>query len=219
MREAAIDALGGMNGTVVAIEPTSGRILAMVNQKFALSSGAQPCSTIKLSVALAALNEGLITKETEVRLGGRYHMNLTMALAHSNNAYFEALGRQLGFEKVSYYAHQYGLGELAGYSIPGEQLGIYPNEEISTKLGGVGKMCSFGEGVSVTPLQLGRSGFSHRQWRDALLLAASHGSGRYREFPAGCKASLGHCSAHPRNLRRHGRRRTVRNRAPPAGEL
>jgi penicillin-binding protein 2 len=155
VREAAIDALGGMNGTVVAIEPTSGRILAMVNQKLALSSGAQPCSTIKLSVALAALNEGIITKETEVRLGGRYHMNLTMALAHSNNAYFEALGRQLGFEKVSYYAHQYGLGELAGYGIPGEQLGIYPNEEIPSKLGGVGKMCSFGEGVSVTPLQLG----------------------------------------------------------------
>src|SRR5579862_2624448 len=155
VRQAAIDALGNMNGTVLAIEPTSGRILAMVNQKLALSSGAQPCSTIKLSVALAALSEGLITKETEVRLGGRSHMNLTMALAHSNNAYFEALGRQLGFEKVSYYAHQYGLGELAGYSIPGEQLGIYPNEEISTKLGGVGKMCSFGEGVSVTPLQLG----------------------------------------------------------------
>ena len=155
VREAAIDALGGMNGTVVAIEPTSGRILAMVNQKLALSSGAQPCSTIKLSVALAALNEGIITKETQVRLGGAYHMNLTMALAHSNNAYFEALGRQLGFEKVSYYAHQYGLGELAGYGIPGEQLGIYPNEEISSKLGGVGKMCSFGEGVSVTPLQLG----------------------------------------------------------------
>ncbi len=97
VRDAAIDALGGMNGTVVAIEPTSGRVLAMVNQKLALSSGAQPCSTIKLSVALAALNEGLITKETEVRLGGRYHMNLTMALARSNNAYFEALGRELGF--------------------------------------------------------------------------------------------------------------------------
>src|ERR1700676_3303039 len=155
VRQAAIDALGNMNGTVVAIEPTSGRVLAMVNQKLALSSGAQPCSTIKLSVALAALNEGLITKETEVRLGAPYHMNLTMALAHSNNAYFEALGRQLGFEKVSYYAHQYGLGELAGYAIPGEQLGIYPNEEIPSKLGGVGKMCSFGEGVSVTPLQLG----------------------------------------------------------------
>jgi beta-lactamase class D len=155
VRQAAIDALGNMNGTVVAIEPTSGRVLAMVNQKLALSSGAQPCSTIKLSVALAGLSEGLISKDTEVPLGGRSRMNLTEALAHSNNAYFEELGRKLGFEKVAYYAHQYGLGELAGYDIPGEQAGTYPDEVIPEKLGGVGKMCSFGEGVSMTPLQLG----------------------------------------------------------------
>jgi cell division protein FtsI/penicillin-binding protein 2 len=155
VRQAAIDALGNMNGTVVAIEPTSGRVLAMVNQKLALSSGAQPCSTIKLSVALAALSEGLVSKETSVALGGRYRMNLTTALAHSNNAYFEALGRKLGFEKIAYYAHEYGLGELAGYDIPGEQQGTYPEEAIPAKLGGVGKMCSYGEGVSMTPLQLG----------------------------------------------------------------
>jgi penicillin-binding protein 2 len=155
VREAAIDALGNMNGTVVAIEPTSGRVLAMVNQKLALSSGAQPCSTIKVSVALAALSEGLIDKDTPILLGRRTHVNLTEALARSNNAYFEALGRKLGFDKVSYYARQYGLGELAGYNIEGEHLGIYPDAEIPAKLGGVGKMCSFGEGVSMTPLQLG----------------------------------------------------------------
>ena len=155
VRRAALDALGNMNGTVVAIEPTSGRILAMVNQKLALSSGAQPCSTIKLSVALAALNEGLVEKDTPVVLGRRSRMNLTMALARSNNAYFEALGRKLGFEKVAYYAHEYGLGELAGYDIPGEQPGVYPDAVIPEKMGGVGKMCSFGEGVTMTPLQLG----------------------------------------------------------------
>jgi penicillin-binding protein 2 len=155
VRQAAMDALGNMNGTVVAIEPTSGRVLAMVNQKLALSSGAQPCSTIKLSVALAALSEGLIDRNTAVPLGRRRRVNLTEALAHSNNAYFEAVGRQLGFDKVSYYAHQYGLGELAGYNISGEHAGTYPDEVIPTKLGGVGKMCSFGEGISMTPLQLG----------------------------------------------------------------
>jgi membrane carboxypeptidase/penicillin-binding protein len=85
VRQAAIDALGNMNGTVVAIEPTSGRILAMVNQKLALSSGAQPCSTIKLSVALSALSEGLITKETPVSLGGQYRMSLTQALTSPAN--------------------------------------------------------------------------------------------------------------------------------------
>src|SRR5437667_1616611 len=81
VRQAAIEALGNLNGTVVAIEPTSGRILAMVNQKLALSSGAQPCSTIKLSTALAELSEGMIDMETQVRLG-RSRMNLTSALAH-----------------------------------------------------------------------------------------------------------------------------------------
>jgi penicillin-binding protein 2 len=168
VRQAAIDALGNMNGTVVAIEPTSGRVLAMVNQKLALSSGAQPCSTIKLSVALAALSEGVIDEATQVSLGGRSRMNLTEALARSNNAYFEAVGRKLGFEKVQYYAHQFGLGELAGYHIPGEQLGTYPEEEISAKLGGVSKMCSFGEGISMTPLQLG-----------ALVTAISNGGTLY----------------------------------------
>jgi penicillin-binding protein 2 len=155
VRQAAVDALGNMNGTVVAIEPTSGRVLAMVNQKLALASGAQPCSTIKLAVALAALNEGLVSRNTEVALGRRSRINMTEALAHSNNAYFEALGRELGFEKVAYYAHEYGLGELAGYDIAGEQMGDYPDEAIPAKLGGVGKMCSYGEGISMTPLQLG----------------------------------------------------------------
>ncbi len=155
VRAAAIDALGSMRGTVVAIDPDSGRILAMVNQKLALSSGAQPCSTIKLSVALAALSENVITKDTKVPLSKYWKMDLTAALAHSNNAYFEAVGRRLGFDKVAYYAHQFGLGELAGYNIDGEHLGTYPSEEIDAKLGGVGKMCSFGEGISMTPLQLG----------------------------------------------------------------
>jgi membrane peptidoglycan carboxypeptidase len=155
VRAAAIDALGNMNGTIVAIDPDSGRILAMVNQKMALSAGAQPCSTIKVAVALAALSENVITKDTLVPLGKYYKVDLTTALAHSNNAYFEAVGRKLGFEKVSYYDRQFGLGELAGYNIPGEHLGTFPSEELDAKLGGVGKMCSFGESISLTPLQLG----------------------------------------------------------------
>jgi cell division protein FtsI/penicillin-binding protein 2 len=155
VRQAAIEALGNMNGTVVAIDPSNGRILAMVNQKLALSSGAEPCSTIKISVALAALEEGIITKDTMVNLGGSYRMNLTEALAHSVNAYFEVLGRQLGFDRVRHYANEFGLGELAGYNIPGEQLGVYPDEPLPADRGGVGRMCSFGESISMTPLQLG----------------------------------------------------------------
>lgn len=154
VRQAAIDALGDMNGTAVVIDPTNGRILAMVNQKLALSPGAEPCSTIKLSVALAALSEGLVTRDTPVQLAG-FRMNMTDALAKSNNLYFEELGRELGFERVRHYATQFGLGELAGWHIDGEQLGEYPKEPIPQSEGGVARMCSFGQGVSMTPLQLG----------------------------------------------------------------
>jgi len=154
VRQAAIDALGDMNGTAVVIDPSNGRILAMVNQKLALSPGAEPCSTIKLTVAMAALSEGLVTRDTPVQLAG-FRMNMTQALAKSNNLYFEELGRELGFERVRHYANQFGLGELAGYHIDGEQLGQYPDQPIPASEGGVGKMCSFGQGVSLTPLQLG----------------------------------------------------------------
>jgi cell division protein FtsI/penicillin-binding protein 2 len=155
VRAAAVQALGNMNGTALAIDPSSGRILAMVNQKLALSSGAEPCSTIKLSVALAALDEGLIKRDTPVNMGNHYTLTLTKALALSINPYFETLGRMMGFERVKYYANQFGLGELAGYNIPGEQLGVYPDRELPAAEGGVGRMCSFGESVSMTPLQLG----------------------------------------------------------------
>jgi membrane carboxypeptidase/penicillin-binding protein len=154
VRQAAIDALGDMNGTAVVIDPSNGRILAMVNQKLALSPGAEPCSTIKLTVAMAALSEGLVTRDTPVQLGG-FHMTMDQALAKSNNLYFEELGRELGFERVRHYANQFGLGELAGYDIDGEQLGVYPDQELPASEGGVARMCSFGQGVSLTPLQLG----------------------------------------------------------------
>jgi cell division protein FtsI/penicillin-binding protein 2 len=80
---------------------------------------------------------------------------MTTALAHSVNAYFEVLGRELGFQRVKHYANEFGLGELAGYDIPGEHLGVYPDEPLPVDKGGVGRMCSFGESISMTPLQLG----------------------------------------------------------------
>jgi len=71
VRAAAIEALGNMNGTAIAIDPSTGRILAMVNQKLALSRGAEPCSTIKLTVALAALEEGIVRQSpSTLRRGG-----------------------------------------------------------------------------------------------------------------------------------------------------
>ena len=155
IRQSLIDALGNYNGTALAIDPKTGRILSMVNQKMALGPGSEPCSTIKLTVALAALSEGLVNADTPVSLGGNYRVNLTYALAKSVNPYFEVLGRQMGFDKLKHYENEFGLGELAGYNIAGETLGVYPDHALPEAQGGVGRMCSFGESVQMTPMQLG----------------------------------------------------------------
>jgi len=150
VRRSAVEALGAYNGSVVAVDPKTGRILTIVNQKLALGSGFQPCSTIKVSVALAALSEKVVGTDGKLFRHGGY--NLTQALAHSNNFYFATLGAKLGFDKVSYYAHLFGYGERAGLNIPGESPGRFPGEPPTN--GGVGMLTSFGEGISQTPLQL-----------------------------------------------------------------
>jgi penicillin-binding protein 2 len=151
IRLAAVEALGQFNGSVVVADPSTGRILSIVNQKLALGSGFQPCSTVKVSVALAGLSEKVIQPTTKYRLGGM-RMDLTYALAHSNNFYFATMGEKLGFERVSYYARLFGYGEKAGLNIPGEKPGHYPTAP--PKNGGVGMLTSFGEEIQQTPLQL-----------------------------------------------------------------
>jgi cell division protein FtsI/penicillin-binding protein 2 len=152
IRRAAVAALGTFAGSVVVVDPSTGRILTMVNQKLALKTGFVPCSTIKLVTALAALTEGLVSKNTTVFTSRFTSYNLTQALARSNNQYFNILGTRLGFDRVHHYAEMLGLGEKAGLDIPGEQPGFLPLEAPAN--GGVGMMTSFGTGISMTPLEL-----------------------------------------------------------------
>jgi penicillin-binding protein 2 len=152
VRKAAVEALGDYNGSVVAVDPNTGRVLTMVNQKVALSAGFQPCSTVKVSVALAALSEKTVDPTAKIKLPGGPKMDMTYALAHSINLYFATLGEKMGFEKVAYYAHLFGYGEKAGLNIAGEQPGHYPSE--IPRNGGVGMLTSFGEEIQQTPLQL-----------------------------------------------------------------
>jgi penicillin-binding protein 2 len=136
----------------VAIDPNSGRVLSIVNQKLAFSAGFIPCSTIKPVIAVAALEESVIRRDTMIQVGNRSYMNLVEALARSNNNFFEELGRRMGFDTVAKYARLMGLGELAGYNLPEEQPGAVPTEP--PRNGGVARMSSFGEGIQMTPLQL-----------------------------------------------------------------
>jgi len=152
VRAAAVDGLGRFNGAVVAVDPNTGRILTVVNQKIAFGDGYIPCSTIKPTVAVAALEENVITRDTMLKVGRRKYMNLTEAMAHSNNVFFEELGRRMGFATVSRYARLLGLGELAGYNLPEEHPGTFPMQPPAH--GGIARMSSFGEGIQITPLQL-----------------------------------------------------------------
>src|SRR5438094_3565434 len=152
VRGAAVAAIGRYNGAVVAVEPDTGRILTVVNQKLTFSDGYIPCSTIKPTIALAALEENVITPDTMLRVSRRKYMNLTEAMARSNNEFFEQLGARMGFDTVSKYGRLLGLGELAGYNLPDEHPGSFPT--VPPAHAAVARMSSYGEGMQVTPLQL-----------------------------------------------------------------
>ncbi len=152
VRRAAVDALGPLNGAVVVVDPESGRVLSMVNQPLALGGGFQPCSTIKVPVALAGLKEGLVERISPIKFFRKGSPDLTDALAFSSNYYFANLGIKLGYEKVSHYARLFGYGEKAGLGIVGEHAGYFP--PAPPKNGGMGMLTSFGEEISQTPLEL-----------------------------------------------------------------
>ncbi len=151
VRKAAVDAIGPYNGTVVVADSQTGRILSIVNQKLALKGAYQPCSTIKVVVSLASLKEQIVNSSSSFRIGRRSSIDMTRALAISNNFYFAHLGQELGFERVEKYGKLFGLGEKAGLDISGEEPGYLTSEVPES---GVGMMTSFGDGIRLTPLEL-----------------------------------------------------------------
>ena len=150
VRRVAVSALGNHAGTVVVMDPMTGRVYSVVNQEWGLRRGFKPCSTIKLVTGVAGLSEKIIPPVETAGDGNR--LDLTAALAHSNNPYFEQVGRSLGFEKMVTYARQLGLGEKTGINAPFEFAGRLPEQ----KPGFVERrMFSYADGFEVTPLQLG----------------------------------------------------------------
>lgn len=171
VRQIAVEALGHESGSVVAVNPENGRILSIVNQKMAFSSALEPCSTIKPFVTIAALKENVITGDTMLRVAPRRYMNLTEALAHSNNEFFQQVGTQLGFDREIQYEKMLGLGQKVGYDIPEEQPGYLPGEP--PRFGGVARMSSFGEGIRITPFQLA----------SLVTMVANGGTQYYLQYP------------------------------------
>lgn len=150
VRRVAVNALGNHAGTVVVMDPMTGRVYSMVNQEWALRRGFKPCSTIKLVTGVAGLSENVIPLVDTADDG--YRMDLTSALAHSDNTFFQQVGSNIGSDKMVGYARELGLGERTGINVPFEFPGKLPEVRPGIL---ERRMFSHADGFEVTPLQLG----------------------------------------------------------------
>ena len=81
----------------------------------------------------------------------RRYMDLTEAMAHSNNDYFQAVGERLGFER-SRNTRTARLGRIGRPEFRRRTAGRVATAPPA--FGGIARMSSFGSGIRMTPLQL-----------------------------------------------------------------
>jgi penicillin-binding protein 2 len=143
----------------------------------AIAGAYAPGSTFKPTVAMAGLESGLITPETEFfcpgyfrlgnsifhcwKHGGHGTISLHRAIVESCDVYFYNVADRVGIDRIAAMAHRFGLGTKLGIDIPGERIGLIPTRAWKLATYGVpwqkGETISCGIGqsfVSVTPLQL-----------------------------------------------------------------
>jgi cell division protein FtsI/penicillin-binding protein 2 len=156
--EAARHGLGSLQGSVVAMDPYTGRVLTVLNPYLGLSTAYEPCSVFKIVVAIGGLTEHVATPDTVYNCAGgcwfwpgHGPIDLRRALAVSCNPYFEWVGEQLGYERIQKYAHLLGLGSPTGVNMPGEAAGLIP---LSVPVSRVGHLSSHAKGVDTTAIQL-----------------------------------------------------------------
>jgi len=135
----------------------------------ALSDLYEPGSTFKVLVMGAAIDKGLVTPQTQcdicagpVQIGeysiktwdNKYFANTTMedVIVHSDNTGMTFVGRKLGVDNLVKYLKQYGIGTQTGIDLQGEATGIVrePADWYAVDLA----TTSFGQGISITPIQL-----------------------------------------------------------------
>ena len=198
--------IAGYNGSAVMLDPRNGEILALASvpafdpndfasgiaaktwgqlmtdplkplQNRALQGRYAPGSVFKIAVAVAGLEEGLITPDTnffcgggatfygrffKCHVGGPHHsISLRRAIEKSCNVYFYSVGNLLGVDRMHKWASALGLGEMSGIDLPSEIQGIMPStawkrQKYNEKwYAGETISVSIGQGqVSVTPISL-----------------------------------------------------------------
>lgn len=179
LQRAMVDAFGDNDGAAVAIDPKTGEILAMVslpsydpnlfvngisNTDYRrlmdnpsrplfnrnVLGGGPPGSTIKPFVALAGLESGLRTPQSQVYSTGEFHIpgqkrgyrdahggagmtNLRKSIAQSVNYYYYKLAYDMGIARFDSYMRRYGFGQPTGIDMMGENDGIVPSPQWKAK--------------------------------------------------------------------------------------
>lgn len=179
-----LEELGSEKGAVIALDPNTGGVLSMVsipsydNTRFQYGTqeeiaslfsdplspvlnraiaGLYPTgSSVKPVIALAALEEGLISPSTQIYAGGKIEIphrydpdivytfrdlrsygwtDMRKAIAQSVNVFFYAIGggyedqEGLGVRRIGKYLELFGFGERTGVDLPGEAQGLVPSPE------------------------------------------------------------------------------------------
>jgi len=206
--QAAVErAFAGRAGAAVVLDPRSGEILAMTStpaydpndfttgiepdlwarlandpqtplMNRVIQGQYAPGSTFKIAMAIAALEEGVITPSTtfycpghlavynSVRRcvpGGHGVVDVRRALARSCNVFFYQVGIRLEIGRIAAWAKRMGFGTPTGVDLPHEASGLMPSPEWKELVQktpwypGETVSVAIGQGqVSATPLQLAR---------------------------------------------------------------
>ncbi|MDI6854987.1 MAG: penicillin-binding protein 2 [Deltaproteobacteria bacterium] len=206
LQQEAEACLADKTGAIVAVDPQNGKILALASspgfsqeaferglsseawqelcsrkdhplENRALKGQYPPGSTFKIVMAVAGLEEKVITPGTVIycngampfgnhvfrcwRKGGHGGMNLHSALVHSCDIYFYNVGRRLGIERIAKWSRRFGLGAPTGLKLDKEMPGLVASP--AWKLSRFGWAWQEGDTVSVsigqgynlaTPLQM-----------------------------------------------------------------
>ena len=136
-----------------------------------------PGSTIKMAVALAALESGIINYDTKFTCTGvkefgtsNFHcwaknghgnLNLMQAIEQSCDVFFYELGLKVGIDKIAVMMKKLGLGQYYNIEIDEKTKGVVPNIKWKLQRDGVNWTygetlnASIGQGyILTTPLQL-----------------------------------------------------------------
>lgn len=206
LQKKAYELLGEESGAIVMMNVKTGEILAFAsapafdpnsftsglsveewkelnsNEKNPLLNKAvsglySPGSTFKMVVGLAALESGLVDRQSRSFCAGKMvlgnhtfhcwkdighgYIDIVQALQHSCDIFFYETAQKLGINKIAAMARRFGLGAKTGIGIENEKSGLIPDTEWKLKRfgepwqQGESIISGIGQGyVLTTPLQL-----------------------------------------------------------------